>query len=148
MAHIFNFAKVADWHDRLAALAEMAEPERWSYLQAPSKSPRPILESYIRYTFHRVHDQQKIVEADRLACFNTGLLTPGQEEIFGVFTISETYDPTEPISLINQKWWLKTWARSGDKILTDFVELPSLAEYWSDSKELIFDPKLQVQLNL
>src|SRR5579863_7622224 len=44
--------------------------------------------------------------------------------------------------------WLKSWARSGDKVLTDFMEFPRLAEYWNEPKELIFDPKLQVQLNL
>jgi hypothetical protein len=145
---IFAFAKVTDWDDRLEALAGMAEPERWKYLHAPSKSPLPILDNYVKYTFVRAFDQQKIVEADRVACFNTGLLTPGQEEIFGIFTISESYDKTQPISSTNKKWWLKTWARSGDKALTDFMEFPSLVEYWNDPKDLIFDPKLQVQLNL
>ncbi|MBX9601423.1 MAG: DUF3825 domain-containing protein [Bryobacteraceae bacterium] len=148
MARIFDFAKVADWDDRLRSLAELAEPERWTYLQAPSQSPLPVLDSYIKYTFSRVFDQQKIVETERLACFNTGLLTPGQEEIFGVFTISESYDRTQPISAANKKWWLKSWARSGDRLLTEFMEFPRLSEYWNDSRELIFDPKLQVQLNL
>jgi hypothetical protein len=145
---IFEFAKVADWDDRLKTLAETAEPERWTFLHAPSPSPLPVLDSYIKYTFVRGFDQQKIVEADQLACFNTGLLTPGQEEIFAFFTISDDYDRTQPISPLNKKWWLKSWARSGDRMLTDFMELPRLVEYWNDPKELVFDPKLQVQLNL
>jgi len=148
MPRIFDFAKVADWDDRLETLAQLAEPERWKYLHVQSEAALPILDSYIKYTFVRVFDQQKIVEADRLACFNTGLLTPGQEEIFGVFTVSEDYVPSQPISPVNKKWWLKSWARSGDNLLTDFMELPRLAEYWNDSRELVFDPKLQVQLNL
>lgn len=148
MTRIFDFAKVADWEARLQSLAEMAEPERWNYLQVPSQSDLPVLDSYIKFTFVRAFDQQKIVEADQLACFNTGLLTPGQEEIFGLFTISESYDSTQPISQSNRKWWLKSWARSGDHLLTDFMEFPGLVEYWNDSRELIFDPKLQVQLNL
>jgi hypothetical protein len=145
---IFDFAKIADWDDRLNALADLAEPERWKYLYTPSQSALPVLDSYIKYTFIRVFDQQKIVEADKLACFNTGLLTAGQEEIFGVFTVSESYDPTQPISFANKKWWLKSWARSGDRLLTDFMEFPKLVEYWNEPRELIFDPKLQVQLNL
>lgn len=148
MTRIFDYAKVADWDDRLKTLAEMAEPERWTYLQAPSHSPLPILDSYIKYTFVRSFDQTTIVDTDQLACFNTGLLTPGQEEIFGLFTISDDYDRTQPISFTNKKWWLKSWARSGDRMLTDFMEFPRLVEYWNDPKELIFDPKLQVQLNL
>jgi uncharacterized protein DUF3825 len=148
MIRIFDFAKVADWEDRIRTLVTMAEPERWQYLHVPSQSALPILESYIKHTFIRAYDQQKIVEADQLACFNTGLLTPGQEEIFCVFTANEHYDRTKPISSTNKKWFLQSWARSGDRILTDFMDFPRLAEYWNDPKELVFDPKLQVQLNL
>ncbi|PZU17556.1 MAG: hypothetical protein DI589_26010 [Shinella sp.] len=145
---IFEFAKVADWEGRLADLANMAEPERWHDLHLPNRSRFAVLERFIKYTFERAFDQQKIVEADQLMCFNTGLLTVGHEEIFGIFTISENYDPTRPISHENKKWFLKSWARSGDRVLTDFMEFPSLAEYWTDPAHLIFDPKLQVQLNL
>lgn len=148
MARIFDYAKVAEWDDRLQALRGLAEPERWKYLRAPSQLPLPVLDGYIKHTFMRVFEQQKVVETDQLAAFNTGLLTPGQEEIFGMFTISDNYDPAQPISPTNKKWWLKSWSRSGDRLLTDFMELPRLAEYWSDARELIFDPKLQVQLNL
>lgn len=148
MTRIFEFARVADWESRLQSLAEIAEPERWRYLYVPSRLTLPILDTYIKYTFSRAFDQQKIVEADRLCCFNTGLLTSGHEEIFAVFTISDAYEPTRPISNANKKWWLKSWARSGDRNLTDFAELPALAEYWNDSRELVFDPKIQVQLNL
>ncbi|SHO63572.1 protein of unknown function [Pseudoxanthobacter soli DSM 19599] len=145
---IFDFARVADWDDRLATLAELAEPERWNNRHLSSKNNYPILDRYVANTFIRAYDQQKIVLADHIACFNTGLLTPGQEEIFGVFTISETYDRSRPAGQENKKWWLKTWARSGDRVLTDFMEFPALVEYWSEPKDLIFDPKLQVQLNL
>ncbi|MDQ0324607.1 hypothetical protein J2R99_000456 [Rhodopseudomonas julia] len=145
---IFDFARVADWDDRLATLAGVAEPERWNNRHLPSKNDYPVLDRYVTNTFIRAYDQQKIVLADQVACFNTGLLTPGQEEIFGVFTISETYDRSRPVSAENKKWWLKSWARSGDRVLTEFMELPALVEYWNDSRDLIFDPKLQVQLNL
>jgi hypothetical protein len=145
---IFEFAKVSDWDDRLGNLAGTAEPERWHNLHLPSKEKHPILARYVAHTFSRAYDQQKIVETDQVACFNTGLLTPGHEEIFGIFTISEDYDRSQPISPTNKKWWLKSWARSGDRMLTDFIEFPSLTEYWTDPSHLIFDPKLQVQLNL
>ena len=148
MAGIFEFAKIADWDDRLEGLAALAEKERWTYLHVPSKSKLPVLDKYIKHTFKRASDQQKVIESERLACFNTGLLTDGHEEIFGVFTISETYDPSLPISFQNKKWWLKYWLRAGDRALTEFIELPPLADYWVDSRELIFDPKIEVQLNL
>lgn len=145
---IFEYAKVADWESRLSDLAKMAEPERWTYLSVPDKSNLPILDSYIRYTFVRVQEQGRLSESDRTSCFNTGLLTPNQEEIFCVFRVSDMFDPKKPITATNKKWFLTSWARSGERLLTDFFELPALASYWTDPTELVFDPQLQVQLNL
>ena len=145
---IFDFAFVADWDSRLQKLADMAEPERWTYLHIPFSSPLPVLDSYVRYTFIRVFEQGDVAESEQLACFNTGLLTPQQEEIFGVFTISDNYDESKPVGPSNKKWFLSTWARSGERLLTGFVALPGLASYWTDPGELIFNPALQVQPNL
>jgi hypothetical protein len=65
MSRIFDSAKVADWDDRLKTLAEMAEPERWTYLYASSQSPLPVLDGYIKHTFIRASDQQRIVDAEQ-----------------------------------------------------------------------------------
>lgn len=145
---IFEYAKVSEWDGRLHVLAELAEKERWTYLAVPDRSSLPILDSYIRYTFLRAHEQGKLVEAGRLSCFNTGLLTPGQEEIFGVFRISDAFKPDQPAGPLNKRWFLTGWLRSGDRQLTEFMQLPHLASYWTDPAELIFNPALQVQLNL
>lgn len=145
---IFDFAKVAEWDSRLQRLADMAERERWTYLSVPDSSPLPILDSFVRYTFLRLQEQGKVAEGDRLACFNTGLLTASQEEIFGVFRVSDRFNSEVPISNLNKKWFLQSWARAGDALLTEFVGLPGLASYWTDPAELIFDPSLEVQLNL
>jgi len=107
-----------------------------------------VLESYVRFTFIRTFDLSRVAEAADMACFNTGLLTPGQEEIFGVFSLSENYDPSAPISPYNKKWFLKTWARSGDRILTEFSSLPEMAAYWTDPADLILDPTLHVEPNI
>lgn len=147
---IFDYAIVADWEDRLDDLAGAAEPERWTYISvpAPYRIRLPILDSYLKFTFLRLADEQRIAEADDLACFNTGLLTPAQEEIFGVFSVSDNFDPARPVAHSNKKWFLKTWARSGDRILTSFASLPGLATYWDDPGELIFNPSLRVQPNV
>lgn len=145
---IFDYAKVADWESRLADLAGIAEQERWTYHSVPDRSSLPILDSYVRYTFLRLHEQNRIAGSERHACFNTGLLTPSQEEIFGVFRVSDLFDPERPIGPTNKKWFLTSWARAGERQLTDFFELPGLATYWTDPAELVFNPQLQVQLNL
>lgn len=145
---IFDYAVVANWDDRLKALAGMAEPERWTYVSIPDRSPAPILDSYLRNMFVQLHGQTKIAVSDDLSCFNTGLLSPEQEEIFGVFAVSERFDPSRPEGLLNKKWFLKTWARSGDRILADFGVLPGLASYWINSADLVFNPALDVRPNI
>lgn len=145
---IFDYALVANWDDRLAELAELAEPERWTYLAVPTDKPLPVLDSYVRHTFLRLAELERIEQGEALACFNTGLLTPSQEEIFGLFDIADKYDATKPIGPRNKKWFLKSWARAGDRVLTSFQKVPGLASYWNDPGELIFDPSLKVELNL
>ena len=145
---IFDYAKVSDWESRLHRLAGIAEPERWTFTAVPDEASLPILDAYVRYTFLRVQEQGKIAETDDIACFNTGLLTPSQEEVFAVFRISDRFEPSRPVSRDNRKWFLSTWARSGERVLTDFMELPGLATYWTDPAELVFDPERKVQPNL
>ncbi len=145
---IFDYAAVTAWDGRLEQLANLAEPERWTFKSVPDHSPLPILDSYVRYTFLRLHEQGRVAETDTLACFNTGLMTPDQEEIFGVFKVFNHYDPTKPVGPDNKKWYLKNFLRAGEKILTSFMELPQLPTYWDNPADLVFDPHLQVQLNL
>jgi hypothetical protein len=145
---IFDFGVVANWDERLDALATLAEPERWAYAAVPTSHRLPILDSYLRHTFLRLADEGKVAQTLRAACFNTGLLTTGQEEIFALFSVSERYDPNRPTSPDNKKWFLKTWARSGDRQLTEFPSLPQLASYWTDPADLIFNPALHVELNV
>lgn len=145
---IFEYAKVADWDSRLQVLAGLAEKERWTYRSVPDLSPLPVLDGYIRYTFLRVYEQGEVTETERFSCFNTGLLTPNQEEIFGVFRVSDLFNPSQAVGPGNKRWFLTSWARAGDSQLTDFLDFPGLATYWTDAAELIFNPGLQVQLNL
>jgi hypothetical protein len=145
---IFEFAKVASWDERLQTLAELAEPERWTFRTIPDSSPLPVLDSYLKFTFLRLHEQARVAETEDLACFNTGLLTSGQEEIYGLFTLSENFDRSQPEGRENKRWFLKGWARSGDRALTAFAQLPEMASYWSDPAQLIFNPLLHIESNV
>lgn len=142
------FVEVSDWYARLEDLAARAEPERWDYLAVPQQQPLPVLDSYVRHTLARVHELGRVAEVSDRACFNTGLLTPGQEEIFGVFSVRDEYDSSVPPSRANKKWAFESWARSGDRILTVFRALPEMASYWRDPGELVLDPALHVEPNI
>lgn len=145
---IFEFAKVADWASHLQDLASIAEQERWTYLAVPDPSPLPILESYAKWTFARASEQGILATTERHACYNTGLLTPSQEEIYGCFRISDRFDALAPQTSLNKKWFFTGWVRAGDRQLTAFSSLPALASYWTDPSELVFNPNLRVELNV
>lgn len=145
---IFDFAKVAEWDSHLNDLAGLAEKERWTYRKVPDPSPVPILDSYAKHTFARLSEQGQLAITDRAACFNTGLLTPSQEEIFGLFRVSDRYDPSQPPGVGNKKWFFTGWARAGDRVLTALQTLPTLATYWSDPSELVLNPNLRIELNV
>jgi Domain of unknown function (DUF3825) len=145
---IFDYGVVANWEERLESLRDMAEPERWTFLSVPAQSALPVLDSYAGFTFQQLYKQGKIAQTDETSCFNTGLLTPAQEEVFGVFTVSERFESSRPVGHENKKWFLKSWARSGDRILNKFSKLPQMATYWTDPAELIFNPNLEVRPNI
>ncbi len=145
---IFEFAKVAEWDSHLNIVAEMAEKERWTYRRVPDPSPLPILDSYVKHTFARLSEQGQLATTDRAACFNTGLLTSAQEEIFGTFRLSDRFDASQPVSGSNKRWFFTGWTRAGDRNLTQFSSLPALAGYWIDPSELIFNPALRIELNV
>jgi hypothetical protein len=74
----FDFAFVPATDDKLTLLTTLAESEDWTYQHAVSEHPYPILFNYVRYTYHRVAEENKIAlsEDGQFSCFNTGLVTP------------------------------------------------------------------------
>lgn len=81
----FDFAYVSVTDDRMAELTVLAEPEDWICGRTPSDHPYPILFNYIRYTYRRIAEENKIAlsEDGQFACFNTGLVTPNQDRHHG-----------------------------------------------------------------
>jgi hypothetical protein len=74
----------ANFNNTLEALKYLAMPEEWTYSKITNR-PLPILYNYILHTFARASEQKKIVAKDNYSCFNTGLVTANQEDIFFLF---------------------------------------------------------------
>jgi len=123
-------------------LAVLAEDEDWSLdaEDAKGRSDRlPLLESYIRHTFARLVEQDSIAvghQADgtEISAFNTGLVTPNQEEIYGFFTSQNIPD--------DQEWRFVAWVKASDgRVAGAFPERPALARYWDDPQVLFYDAR-------
>lgn len=139
---LFQFAFISDLDSRLQRLADLAEKEDWNYRHTPSARPMPILFSYLHYTFSRLQEECKVVCLPDRACFNTGLVTPNQEEICAYFEPHQNPSPDGPA------WYLKDFCRSSDRRLLRFSPLPQIAHYFDDPAELLYNTSIELRENV
>lgn len=149
-APLERFAVLDQWATKIGVLADpLAHKEDWDYRHTPSKHQLPILHSYLHHTFKRLEEENKILQSkDRagadIACFNTGLATEKQEEIFAFFTKNQ--HATEDGRM--QKWVLQGFFAESDRRFTHFANRPETANYFSDPSELLYDSRLRLQLDI
>lgn len=129
-----------------STLAAMAEPEDWNYRLHPAKDSFAILRNYLKYTFWRLHELRDhlVVSSDEKAmAFNTGLVTPFQEQIFAMFQLREKDRPGPP-------WVLRNFEKASSvPFLSKFGHnLPPLARYYDEPGELVFDTRLPLSVNV
>lgn len=130
------------YESRLSELADRAQREVWSTDPAV---PFAILGNYLRYTFKRLLQEEKIVEGvdavgSKVAAFNTGLFTPNYESIYAFFEANR--DPSR------QPWVLKDFLVESDRRLSFFRPRPKAARYFDRPSDLIYDPDLELVPNL
>jgi hypothetical protein len=139
------FHDFASWTQAsLAVLAGMAQPDEWEYRRTTSDRPLPILRNYVVYTFRRAHHQERVSEiqeedGSKHAAFNTGLLTPHFEGIYGYFV-----EQTNPA--FRQPWFLQGFYRESDHRLLRFQKLPDRASYFDEPADLLYDPRLDLRI--
>lgn len=140
--NIFELAFVRGYGDGLPELASLAEQEDWEF-RTPSEHPNPILTNYVSYTYKRLVEERKIAinSNGQKLCFNTGLVTENQEEIFALF---------EPNRFENAKqhWYLSGWRQKSSPELSSFPRLPDLAQYYDDPAVLLFDSRLDLRVSI
>ncbi len=138
----FDFTFFPATDDKLTLLTTLAESEDWTYQHAVSEHPYPILFNYVRYTYHRVAEENKIAlsEDGQFSCFNTGLVTPNQELLYASFEANRKEGA--------QPWYFKGWFRRGDWELNKFPELPDIAHYFEDPTCLVFDTRKDFRVNI
>lgn len=129
--------------EHIDGLAAMAEPEGWAYEHSEADHRKPILYNYIKYTYKRLAEEDKIAIADdgRALAFNTGLVTPSQEPIFCYCTPNNMPDN-------DVQWHFTAWKRKGDNSLSSFSALPEMAHYFDDPTVLVLDPRKELRVNV
>jgi cold shock CspA family protein len=150
---LMRFADMGNEEQWLNRLAAKAEPESWQHSLEPSKySDFPILKSYVQYTFNRLLQEDRESPGKKialgregnkpLAAFNTGLVTPNQEEIFALFA-------SKPSGLDGRTWKLAGFHSASDHaILGRFERLPDLADYFEDPSVLLYDRRWDLYVDI
>ncbi|GAB4286232.1 MAG: hypothetical protein Fur0025_18580 [Oscillatoriaceae cyanobacterium] len=132
MRDLFDFAFFPNLDDTIETLAELAQHEDWEN-EKKQTQPKPILRNYLNYTFRRLQEENKVIKLEDKACFNTGLATNNQEEIFAYFV---------PHNQNKKKWFFKSFSKESDYYLTSFNKLPEVASYFQKSSDLVYDISL------
>jgi hypothetical protein len=129
--------------EKLAVLAELAEPEDWNYRHTSSEHGFPILYSYLHRTFERVEEEGKVaVSADgEHACWNSGLVTIHQEPIFLLFDRNLFAND-------DRAWHFRSFVRRGEHHLNYFEALPVMAHYFDDPSCLVLDNRFELRPNI
>ncbi|MBD2091387.1 DUF3825 domain-containing protein [Microcoleus sp. FACHB-1515] len=135
------------WETPFTRLVELAKPEDWNFSNIEFtrvNESYPILTNYLNYTFLRLQEEEKVVfsdDGDR-ACFNTGLQTTTEKDIFATFfrnkRAEEFNSPT---------WTLYGFFDSYSQKLKDFFPIPEVATYITDPGELVFDFGYEIDIN-
>lgn len=123
----------------LQHLSDIAEDEKWTF---DENRPNSILKKYIIGTFSQCFKQRKILVSNdgQFSCFNTGLLTNNGNDIIGLFKKND-HEEAQP--------WILTGFK--DKCHRDFLdvffEVPKLATYTEDYRQLYFNPNYNIVVN-
>lgn len=143
--HLRAFADMGPftWLENLAEMAEKNEP--WTYANTTDSNPLPILSNYIKHTFQRLEEMADGIAYSKnndWAAFNTGLVTPNQEEIYAMFAAIP-----RPM---RQHWKLVGFKKASERV---FVEqfggaVPPLADYFDDPSVLLYDRRCPLVINI
>jgi hypothetical protein len=146
-ADLFEFAWMPPSFDaKLEDLARKAQPERWDEPDYPGNMKLPVLGNYVRYTFRRLVEEDKVAYATeengkQVAAFNTGLFTPHYEPIFATFEANANSE--------KQPWVLKEWSTLADFRMRPFSSIDvKSARYFTRPDDLIYDPDLELVADL
>lgn len=148
---------ILGWDAAINELAvNIALEERWYYNDA-DKQTKPILKNYLSYTFERLQYEDeierkkaqkenrqprlKILENEKNAIFNTGLVDSIYDPIYAFFSRN-----TGKYESITQPWVFIAFATANSyyqNIITDFAYKPIRAEYFTNPSDLYYDCNAQ-----
>lgn len=139
---LYDFANCGRFDNKIQELANMAMEENWG--QMTENKLNPVLHNYISHYFRKVYSDELIVYSEKhdgtkIACFNTGLLTPHFDDIYAYFEENNNKD--------KQKWFLASFLNSSSYKLSTFNKLPDIVKFFNSIDDLFYDTSLELRIN-
>lgn len=129
----------------IEALSRLAIPERWAYNMEDKNYPNPILAKYLKWTFVKLHREDKILYSNGYAAFNTGLVDKFYKPIYAVFDKNKIPN--------KQPWYFVGFCVAGSSdtasriLANNFSILPQRASYINSYDDVMYDYTLPVDVN-
>jgi len=147
-----RFAILPQYENKLEQLVNLAQDEEgdWTYQFQQPRSTFPVLRNYLSYTFKRLQDEEKLAyindpdpsrDGQRLACFNTGLVTRFYEPLYAAFHENRRDDADTPFVLIG-------FFTESKHPITAFPKRPDIANYFDNPADLVYDRNLELVKNV
>ncbi len=137
---IYDYMYWGDYNQQIQKLAEKALPEKWSF---ENKDDNYILKNYLKYTFNKLQEENKVIETDTYCVFDTGLFS---HYYVPIYAYGELYK--NPSDNTTAKWYFKGFKDEYELGTLDIMEkFPERADYFSDPSRLVFNWHLKVYIN-
>lgn len=129
---IYDFMQWGNYNQKIQDLANIANQETWSFSE---NTDNLILKNYLKYTFYKLQEENKVIENDFYCIFNTGLFTSYYEQIFVCGERLENSDT---------KWKFKGFYTEYELGNLNIGTYPERADYFADPSLLVFDWRLNI----
>ena len=142
-----HLTKWANIYQKVAveSLSRLALSERWAYKTEDKNYPKPILAKYLKWTFVKLHREDKILFSNGYASFNTGLVDKFYKPIYAVFDKNKNFN--------KQPWHFVGFCVAGSSdiasriLANNFSDLPQRASYINSYDDVMYDYTLPVDVN-
>jgi cold shock CspA family protein len=140
----FRTVEGIEYNSVLEYLAGLALKEEWHFGEAPDpRAPFPILDSYLTYSFSRLRHEGKVLEKERWATFNTGLVDRLYDPMYALFDRNDRSVP---------RWRFFDFGIPGKRIAgkrltAEFDPLPEPAKYFGSDSDMIFDTSKDIHVD-
>lgn len=139
LIELYDYMYWGDYNAQIQCLADKALPEKWSF---NNKDDNSILKNYLRYTFNKLQEENKIIETKYYCVFNTGLFSKYYVPIYAYGERNKN-----PINTLS-KWYFKGFKDEYELGNIDIEsDFPERADYFSDPKRLIFNWHYKINVN-